>query len=71
MDHCCQEMDEAVSSECPEHPDRFDCPDALVGFWPSQREYGLLIHDGGASMSVINYCPWCGAKLPESLRPGP
>ncbi|WP_423212808.1 DUF6980 family protein [Mycobacterium talmoniae] len=31
-------------------------------------EYGLLIHDGGASSLAIAYCPWCGTKLPASER---
>ncbi|MDR3108107.1 MAG: hypothetical protein LBU65_00260 [Planctomycetaceae bacterium] len=32
------------------------------------REYGIKILDGGTSMQTIDYCPWCGIKLPESLR---
>ncbi|HXQ86113.1 MAG TPA: hypothetical protein VN746_05515 [Gaiella sp.] len=66
--HCCERMDEALATECDDHPDRFDCPDALVGYWPTLREYGLIVHDGGTSMIVIAYCPWCGANLPSSLR---
>ena len=30
--------------------------------------YGLIIHDGGRSSVRITHCPWCGTKLPESLR---
>ncbi|HJX48173.1 MAG TPA: hypothetical protein VJ375_10015 [Gaiellaceae bacterium] len=61
-------MADAVSTECEQHPDRWDCADALVGHWPNYREYGLIVHDGGSSMIVIDYCPFCGARLPESLR---
>ena len=43
----CERMDEALATECDDHPDRFDCPDALVGYWPTLREYGLIVHDGG------------------------
>lgn len=32
------------------------------------REFGILISDGGSSFQMINYCPWCGMKLPTSLR---
>jgi hypothetical protein len=32
------------------------------------REYGIKILDGGTSIQVIRYCPWCGAELPEPLR---
>ncbi|MFJ7974350.1 DUF6980 family protein [Peribacillus sp. NPDC096379] len=29
-------------------------------------EYGLIIHDGGTSSLIIDDCPWCGTKLPDS-----
>lgn len=32
------------------------------------REYGLEYRDGGSSFQLINFRPWCGAKLPCSLR---
>lgn len=32
------------------------------------REYGIRIFDGGSSFREIHYCPWCGEKLPTSLR---
>ena len=35
---------------------------------PKFREYGLRILDGGTSQIPVNYCPWCGKKLPTSLR---
>ena len=31
-------------------------------------EYGLIVHDGGTSVIAIKFCPWCGSKLPESMR---
>jgi hypothetical protein len=37
-------------------------------FIPKFREYGILYTDGGSSFQVMEYCPWCGARLPESLR---
>ena len=27
------------------------------------KEYGLIIHDSGGSVVIINYCPWCGSEL--------
>jgi hypothetical protein len=39
-----------------------------IAFSPKFREYGLEIMDGGSSYLVLNYCPWCGAKLPDTLR---
>ena len=48
-----------LSTVCEQHANRFDCPNALVGAF-SDGELGLIIHDGGSSMVVIEYCPWCG-----------
>jgi len=50
------------------HPNVFECPDNLLFFDEKINEYGLIIHDGGESYSVINFCPWCGKKLPDSKR---
>jgi hypothetical protein len=32
------------------------------------REYGISYLDGGSSCQLICFCPWCGHKLPDSLR---
>jgi len=32
------------------------------------REFVIRILDGGTSYIVLLFCPWCGNKLPESLR---
>jgi hypothetical protein len=32
------------------------------------REYGFEYRDGGGSFQLIRFCPWCGSKLPNSLR---
>jgi hypothetical protein len=68
MRHCCDVMRQEVERHCEQHPDRYDCPDCLIQYSPKLREYGLIIHDGGRSTTLITFCPWCGAKLPESLR---
>jgi hypothetical protein len=65
-DYCCDTMRADLERVCDQHPDRWDCPDALIGYFASTGEYGLIVHDGGSSMSVIEYCPWCGAKLTRS-----
>lgn len=57
-----------VEAVCGQHPDRHDCPDCLVEYVDHLREYGLIIHDGGTSSLQIRFCPWCGARLPETLR---
>lgn len=66
--HCCQAMAQRLDWHCDQHEDAFDCPDALVWFHEKFREYGLIIHDGGAAVLTINFCPWCGQRLPESRR---
>lgn len=66
--HCCTTMTEAVARECPLHPDRFACPDALIEYISKFDEYGIIIHDGGSAISTILFCPWCGSALPESKR---
>jgi hypothetical protein len=68
--HCCEEMRRQAEHVCDQHPDRFECPDCLVHYSERFQEYGLIVHDGGSSVVRIRFCPWCGAELPESLRPG-
>ena len=54
---CCLQMESAVND-----------PDVPVDYVSKLREYGLRILDGGSSYLVIMFCPWCGHKLPDSLR---
>jgi hypothetical protein len=41
----------------------YECPDKLIIFDEKERDYGLIIHDGGYSSISISFCPWCGSKL--------
>jgi hypothetical protein len=66
--HCCDSMRSQLRFECEHHASPFDCPDVLVAYEPKYNEYGLIVHDGGTSTMVISFCPWCGVKLPASLR---
>jgi hypothetical protein len=43
-------------------------PNILLVYDDKLREYGIPVQDGGSSMIVIEFCPFCGAKLPGSLR---
>ena len=56
--HCCDQMLNALS----------ECKDNVIVYCAKFREYGIPINDGGTSYLLINYCPWCGNKLPLSLR---
>ncbi|MDR2441235.1 MAG: tetratricopeptide repeat protein [Planctomycetaceae bacterium] len=42
--------------------------DVAISYIKKYREYGIKVLDGGTSVQVLHYCPWCGSKLPESLR---
>lgn len=64
--HCCEAMESAVSPASESAPSHD--PDRPLVFSSKFREYGVTVHDGGSSYLVINYCPWCGAVLPKSLR---
>jgi hypothetical protein len=46
------------------------CPDQLVVYVPRFHEYGILWRQlpTPESYAVINWCPWCGTRLPESVR---
>jgi hypothetical protein len=35
---------------------------------PEFDVYGLIVHDGGHSTIQIDFCPWCGARFPDSKR---
>lgn len=61
-------MQAQVDLVCPTHAVREDCPDALISYSDKFREYGLVVHDGGSGSIRIGFCPWCGTKLPASLR---
>lgn len=46
----------------------FENVDTPIVYWKKFDEYGLKIMDGGYSSLVIEFCPWCGEKLPVSRR---
>ena len=39
-----------------------------VIFTPKLREFGISVLNGGTGSLGIAFCPWCGQKLPDSLR---
>ena len=42
--------------------------DDILCYIPEFDEYGIVIHDSGLSYIKIEYCPWCGQKLPDTKR---
>lgn len=55
--HCCDEMAYHLSEG-----------ELALTYSLQFREYGIRYLDGGTSTQLIRYCPWCGARLPDSLR---
>jgi len=56
MKHCCEELSFILDE------DR-----TAIGYYEQYREYQLHIRNSDAVYNLI-FCPWCGKKLPESLR---
>jgi hypothetical protein len=63
---CCDRMKYDLSQTCNMHPNRYDCPDMLVA--KLKGRYGLIVHDGGHSVIIINFCPWCGTRLTSKSK---
>ncbi len=61
--YCCEEMEYFSKLHCDIHGRIWDCPDCLVYFDDREKNYGLIVHDGGQSYVEIRYCPWCGKQL--------
>lgn len=55
--HCCEEMSRHLHEG-----------EVAIVFLKPYREFGIKILDGGTSVQLIRSCPWCGTRLPESLR---
>lgn len=55
MAFCCDDMAQSI------------CDAQLVHYSEVLDEYGIPFHDD-ISVLLIQYCPWCGQKLPESKR---
>lgn len=61
---CCDMMNRKMDEVCPTHGR--DCVDVIMDrlkTGPNAGCFGIPIHDGGSSLIMINYCPWCGTKL--------
>jgi hypothetical protein len=58
---CCLSMAYHLINDKSE--DKKDNADRIITYIKSQKEFGIPIHDGGASYIKIEYCPWCGKYL--------
>jgi hypothetical protein len=53
---------------CAQMRDAIDDDDNPIDYTPKFREVGVRVLDGGSSHIVLAFCPWCGNRLPSSLR---
>lgn len=65
---CCKSMEENALLQKPNDDCDFVNSDKLIYYNEIFDEYGLIVHNGGQSYIMINFCPWCGKKLPQSVR---
>jgi hypothetical protein len=56
-----------LDHKCEQHPDPYDCADAVV-VGPPRSSWGLPVHDGSHSHITIKFCPWCGTKVGEGTH---
>ncbi|KWX02955.1 hypothetical protein LI90_4004 [Carbonactinospora thermoautotrophica] len=55
-DQCCELMLQNLRAD-----------DLPVVYDATIREWGIRYLDGGSSIQRLEYCPWCGKKLPGDL----
>lgn len=65
MIHCCKKMEYFLTNGSKNG--QFSSDD-IIYYAPEFDEYGIVVHDSGKSYIKIDYCPWCGQKLPESKK---
>lgn len=44
------------------------CNTDIVHYSEVFDEYGITVFEDKVSFILLDYCPWCGKKLPESKR---
>jgi hypothetical protein len=68
MSYCCDDMKRHLTHKCEDHS-KYECPDHLIDRWDDGTT-GIIVHDGGSSLIVINYCPWCGKGITQGKSNG-
>jgi hypothetical protein len=64
----CVHIANQLTWHCEMHPNLEDCLDVLIIHNQRFDEYAIAKQHGDSSVTMIQYCPWCGVKLPESKR---
>jgi hypothetical protein len=55
--HCCEEMAMFLAEQ-----------KVAITYAPHLREYAIPLIGNDNVTQLIRFCPWCGQRLPESLR---
>ena len=55
---CCEQMYRIVVVD----------KDIMFDYLPYVREFGIAKRNSATGMYLIHFCPWCGSRLPRSLR---
>jgi len=61
-------MNNNIINCCPKIKIAFSDQRVSIGYQPKYREYFLDMRKEKSIVYLINNCPWCGKKLPKSLR---
>ncbi len=61
----CIHMAYYATQVCEQHPDRSECQDLIIEYKEKFDEYLFIKYQ---VKIAIQYCPWCGIKLPPSQR---
>lgn len=65
---CCNIMEQHILLSFGKNGEiKYDEVDVVMNKWPNGT-YGIPIHDGGTSLIVINFCPWCGMQLNKKIN---
>ena len=66
---CCEDMQNNIFDTSAA---KSNSTDKTIYYSPRFREYGIPVRDGlggyASSYIQIQYCPWCGKRLPKSKR---
>ncbi len=68
---CCKQLNDHLNNVCEQH--KGNCPDSPFNYNPKMREFSVKlgeywIYPVHGEILVINNCPFCGYKFPDSLR---
>lgn len=60
---CCATLKQQIFNKCSQHG--YDCPDNLIQIGVGAKEKFFWCGEAGNASYRIEYCPFCGTKLPS------